>query len=1095
MVSVCHSTRQDFDFALGDVGNVFLLRLIDLTSLPENWRPDPAETPTQGIDMSTCGALNQKPSSFCNEHTTLKDHGKVCDHLGDEHVHLQRKERDLILIGKFSDKIRKTRNAFAHGVDVSISEVLNCYQKFKGFFSTGAGKAHTNRHRFVQSADSSMDILKPFSRQSSQLNTVCLQASENATFKSSRLLLSVQRELVGREDILKRLTILMTPPMSVESTEPHSTPRWPRVLLHGPPGIGKTAVVRELSCRLQTSHSHQHSFQATTEMTLLADINLFLKLEMGDKMQASSASVQPAFKEFLSETEKTFLLIFEDVREPGMVMSLLPTNNHCAVFTSPTELSWRELNYIPSTVSAFALEGLGEEDSLRLVAQVLNDNGCKELYNEIRRKGAEEKHFRNFLSKHMLGVPLAVRLVAFQVCCGKKLPIDFSLMIKDNSEASMQRLSTDEKAAGRVHVRGFYHLVRYALGGISKNDAAMTVCFVLSIFTCSGPTLFFLEKLVQRLNFASRDEVCVCLETLMKTGLVTKLGEIYSMHQVVQSHVRAIVSSSFKEVKESVIASLLQTFKSETILSTRTTLSDKREPHTIVTDRCCFSGQRSGHGDWQCIELLAGSVISDFLDKADSLQLSWKERNTCLRCLRWCYEHGLAGDELVSRVSEIARSQFMKYNQGTIAEHVLAFENDDEICETLLANWTYLDLPFSRICSDITRQIEAKKSTELIKLLHCGARALILTKQHGSVPSLFRHFDFPVESLLGRFEATANECFSSCALICVEALSACKEFLTAQRLLRNVIRAWLPQSKMLTIECHEEIVRAALRIGRDLSDNARFGEALELYDQAYSICNIDSYSQHSPDLALYSCYQASHILIPGCNHNPTAIDRYAKMWLNRALHFAKTLPKLSMPVLENLFGFLVQLSFAGVFGASTYGESSSLAIDAGNRLQVIFTSLLLERTTSISKFRLDDALALLLLAAGRVERQSDLDMESVSRLCGKLAQTVSPIPATSASLLLHVHRLAHLWLKFTVIDKCTTEALVALMFHLSNPQAKEFNPNPLSRTKPQETRNVAEPDPGVIRGVIDVLAKELVACGKISHAKVVQEAFRRWPPT
>ena len=250
------------------------------------------------------------------------------------------------------------------------------------------------------------------------------------------------------------------------------------------------------------------------------------------------------------------------------------------------------------------------------------------------------EHLRRFLSVDMMGLPLAVRLVAFQISQdGFSSSTNLSAAMIEQ-KISEKRSRVDEKAAGRIHVRGFYHVVRYAITNMSNDRKALVVSFALSVFKCCGTPLPFLELLLHRLCLTSA-EVYACLVTLMKKGLVTLLGEDYSMHQVVQSHVRMIVSSSFKEVKDSVVSALLQIFKNGTVLSTRMRLSEKADRFSSMPTRRCFSAQHNfvcSDFVTECDELTLASVITDFLDKADSLHLTWKERNTCLNCLLWCYK-------------------------------------------------------------------------------------------------------------------------------------------------------------------------------------------------------------------------------------------------------------------------------------------------------------------------------------------------------------------------------------------------------------------------------------------------------------------------
>ena len=582
---------QEFCFTAVDVSNVLLLRFYNPVTSQSDEKLLSAEkehtNEHAGASKSACEVHLNSSAHILGD--TQVDTESLHDSSHFQNLRkseVSDKDRGYLLPKKISDRLQKRRNALAHGGDATILDVLKCFQEVKHYLCSSSKKLQNHHRKYLQGVEISIDILKNVP---TLLNTMRLMLEPQTAARSSRLLLSVPRELIGREDMLKQLIRLMTPPKSVESTGPHSTTRWPRVLLHGPPGIGKTAVVRELSRQLEKSHLHQHSFQATTEMTLLADINVFFTLEMGDKIEVSP-SVQPRFKDYLFQTKKTFLLVFEDVCDPQLIMSLLPMNSQCVVFTSSSDLSWEKQGFIPEQVDSLSLEGLSEEDSFRLVAHILTSNGHKELFINICRRAAEKECLRSFVFKNMLGLPLAVRLVGFQLCYNKGCSMDFADVSKLGS--SRERSSVDEKAAGRVHVRGFHYVVRHALEGISNGMKSLMVCFLLSILKWGETPTYFLEGLLKRLNLTS-DQICVSMESLMKTGLVTRLGEDYSMHQVVQSHVRTIVSSSFPKVKESIVASLLQTLKSETILSTRMTLSERAATlSSVIKTNGIFGGKK-----------------------------------------------------------------------------------------------------------------------------------------------------------------------------------------------------------------------------------------------------------------------------------------------------------------------------------------------------------------------------------------------------------------------------------------------------------------------------------------------------------------------
>ena len=1099
--STCAQPRH-YRLSMNDISNVLLLRLFSLTSEPNPMASNDEPKSISyhdAVQPTTCdGTL-----TMCHqEHCTHKDTAKqvlASDSLVQRHRSQTRGNRDKYLLPKrLFDKIKKKRNTLAHGGEVMMPEVLNLFQKIERFIYSDSGSSRMDQEDHLclrKSIDESVSILKSAMVNSfvMTVNTVFHTASITTSETQRRLFLSAQPKLIGREGLLKRLAIAMVPPRLVDSRSSNVILPWPRLLLHGEPGIGKTAVVRELCRRLEKSHPHQGSFQATTEATLTADIRLFLKMEMQEKTDASPAFLRSLFKDHLHQTTKSFLLVFEDVSDPCMVIPLLSKTNHYVIFTSSTDLSWRENGFIPDEVTGIRLDGLGEEESMLLVAQTLTDNGCKQLWDSISRKSAEMEHLRSFISKDMTGLPLAVRLVAFQLCQGNSTSNHLSEVIKEAS--SEQRSVVDEKAAGRVHVRGFYHVVRYAVVGMSSDKKKLIVCFALSILKLSWPSPLFLEVVFERLKFKP-DQIHGCLQTLMKAGLVTKLKEEYCMHQVVQSHVKMIIPSLFKEVRDVVVNALLYAFNSETILSTRVPLNERTKPFASTAGRSCISFQHAAHREYQCIELVIGGAITDFLEEAEHIKLTWKERNACRNCLLWCYEHSLTSTQLLGRVVNIGRRDFTRF-QGEIESFDFDIEDDDTVRRILFARWTFGYCNLTQVCSDISKLVRRKRweGAQLVSLLCCGGKALLTTRQHGSTEELFARFGLTVSDLVGKFETERNEIFCSAALVVTVAFCKCRQFIKVWTVLFDIICVWLPMSKTFTIDCQEEIIRTIIRVCTDLWFEAKHDKVLEMCTVAYTVCSINGYSCHLPDLALLICNLASQSLAQGRQFDPKTTSVQGNIWLHRALFLAETKPQLSSAALEFLLEMYAHLLNASAFRSRVPDETSLLAENAGARFLQTFVSLHLCQS-SISVIRLDTTTALLLLVSTKVANVSDLDTESIVFHCRNLAQCVSSIPVSVETLHSELFLFCVLFSMMSKFSKCFVQVLAIVLFqHFFNHghRVETRHLHLFSRTKDGSKSRDDVPDPAVVKTTIDIFIKELMMCGKRSHAKVVQEAFRLWP--
>ena len=1089
---------HNYHLSMNDISNVLLLRLFSLTSEP-NPMASNDESKSIGchdaVQPTTCYlALTTCHQGHCTHKNTAKQTLSSDDLVQHNGSQTSRNRGKYLLPKRLFDKIKKKRNTLAHGGEVMIPEVLNLFQKVERFIYSSSGSSRMDQELHLclrQSFDDSVSILKSAMINSvdTAANVVLHTASITTSETQRRLFSSVPPKLIGREGILKQLAIAMAHSTLGDSKSSNLTLPWPRLLLHGEPGIGKTAVVRELSRRLEKSHPHQGSFQATNEATLTADIRLFLKMEMQEKTDhASPAFLCSAFKDYLHQTTKSFLLVFEDVGDPCLVTPLISESNHSIIFTSPNNLSWRENGFIPGEVTGIRLDRLGEEDSMLLLAQTLIDNGCKQLWDSISRTSAEIEHLRSFLSKDMAGLPLAVRLVAFQLCQDNSMSTLLSKVIKEAS--SEQRSIADEKAAGRVHVRGFYHVVRYAVLGMSNDKYKLIVCFALSILKLSWPSSLFLELVLERLNYTS-DQIHGCLQALMKTGLVTKFEEEYCMHQVVQSHIRAIITSLFKEVRDVVVNALLCAFNNTTILSTRVPLHKSTNQFVGMSVQSCISFQHRAYREYQCNELVIGGAITDFLDQAESIKLTWKERIACRSCLLWCYEHSFTCLDLLSSVVDKERDDFTRF-QGEIEACDIAFEDDDTVRSILFSRWTFGCCSLAQVCSDISKQVCGKQSDDakLVALLCCGGKALVTTKQHASTEDLFMRFGLTVNDLVSKFETERNEIFCSAALVITLAFGKCKQFIKARTFIFDIIRVWLPMSKAFSIDCHEEIIRTIIRVCTDLWIEAKHDQVLEMYSVAYTVCLIDGYSCNRPDLALFICHLASHSFAQGCQFDPKTISVQGNVWLHRALFLVEIKPQQNTAALECLLGTYVQIVNASTctFGRRVLDETSLLAEHAGARLLPAFACLL-KGQSSISVLCLDNVIAVLILVSAKVASVSNLDTESVVLHCQKLARCVSPVPVSAEALHSEI-------LLLPEFDKCLLQVLATILLQYTvnhDQKVQTYQLDLFSRTEDCSESRDDKPDPAVIKTTIDIFTKELMLCGKRFHAKVVQEAFRLWP--
>ena len=434
-------------------------------------------------------------------------------------------------------KAVRLRNKLAHGKPVldsaqSYTEVKNCFHDtfflmstfdIDGNILTDLGLEDFQLRPFLMNNGKVVD--------SNQFVEVRIRPRITSTFnQSSRLMLSLPQEFIGQEHLLCKLQEMVTA-SQVDCLQGRTR----RILLHGPPGIGKTAVARKLSSRLANVFRKQYCFQASNEASLLADISIFLTTE------GLNGSGREQFRNALQQSKSCLLLIFEDVQNPEMIIPLLPSDKHCVIFTSCSDLIWRELHLIPRHVTSVEVKALTTNESICLIRGILDKAKKPELLSFFSSRCCLH-NFTSFLEEGLQNLPLAVRLLAFQLI-EKTFTMKSLIATKSNlknPDLPGERSTSDQRAAGRVHVRGFFHLINSALKNIPLKTRPSPLFLALAVLPASGVSVWLIEELVWQLSL-HRKETVELLKQLTKTGLITLSLENHTiaMHQVTQQHVRS----------------------------------------------------------------------------------------------------------------------------------------------------------------------------------------------------------------------------------------------------------------------------------------------------------------------------------------------------------------------------------------------------------------------------------------------------------------------------------------------------------------------------------------------------------------------------
>ena len=413
-------------------------------------------------------------------------------------------------------KMVRLRNKLAHGK--SVLDVKQDYTEVKNCFHDTLLLMSTFNNCFMEGTDLDDFKTQPFLLSngkvlhSEQVVNVMIRSALSCLtqLQSSRMMFSQPEEFIGQEHLLEEIEQMLTP--TANGTDEN---KCQRIVLHGPPGIGKTAIVRKLSSRLAGVFRKQYCFQASNEASLLVDISVFLSSE------GFKGSRRKNFKDALQQCESCLFLIFEDVQNPEMIVALLPSDMHCVIFTSYSDLAWRELGLIPKKVKSIQVKSLTTSESLFLIRGILKKARKLDLFTSLTN-GCHRKDIITFLEEGLQNLPLAVRLLAYQLI-EETFTIKSLISLKpflENREVGLpgKRSVPDQRAAGRVHIRGFFHLINSALESLPSNIQSSPLFFAFAILPFSL-SLQFLEQLSSHLCLEEKEAGNV-VKRLLQAGLI-----------------------------------------------------------------------------------------------------------------------------------------------------------------------------------------------------------------------------------------------------------------------------------------------------------------------------------------------------------------------------------------------------------------------------------------------------------------------------------------------------------------------------------------------------------------------------------------------
>ena len=284
--------------------------------------------------------------------------------------------------------VRRFRNNMAHLLNNPLEEtkrLLTALHRVRATLAKELGESAAFASQSARAHHGEQMLMredleyKPFNSLHRHMQVkVCLSKSV-ATSDKARLSDALPQLLIGRNKVLHDLAEMFT-----ASKTNKSIPSDPlRVLIHGPPGVGKTALVQALAYKLRSVFPRQYKFNAANTTALSTDIETFLKNEhLGNDEPADVKT-----KMNLLMSNLNVLLIFEDVSDPNSVWPLISSTKLCAIFTSSNDHLWLESNIRPCAVQDVPLRPLETKASILLVKTIVKRVAERPVFNELFKHG------------------------------------------------------------------------------------------------------------------------------------------------------------------------------------------------------------------------------------------------------------------------------------------------------------------------------------------------------------------------------------------------------------------------------------------------------------------------------------------------------------------------------------------------------------------------------------------------------------------------------------------------------------------------------------------------------------------------------------
>ena len=650
------------------------------------------------------------------------------------------------------------------------------------------------------------------------------------------------------------------------------------------------------------------------------------------------------------------------------------------------------------------------------------------------------------------------------------------------------RSEADKIAAGRVHARDFYHVMRHALTSLSNDTQSIILGYIVALTTWKAVPVWFVEEVWFQLGF-NRFELPAKINVLATLGLIQKDAEYLLIQPLLQNYLVASISCLYPKITKTAVTAVIAVIYKSTLCYQKKKLFEvavENVKPNFVLEGC----NEKSYLHRRFVEMHLERVTTRLLSHAGKLDLSIKDISLCLACLRWCQQRRCRKQS--KEVCPVLKPEML---QNKMAGETMDISMSDTDCtsiqetekwfESLKAYWSYFphEDQLRKILQDVDYYTSAPLLLDNNRLVQCGAAALL---SKGNFRQALHFFDIcgcNAENLVESFVYNGNETFASSALLCAIALINSGEFMRAKRILFQIVQIWRLRRKNCTLGLHEDILKAALELCESHRMSGRRREALELCNIAYFIGEVDTFSKSAPALLLNVCYQACKLL---AEESMDCCSR-DELWLHRLDRIVE-----SMPDIADKMDLILYRAWGRLLARPLLNPKVSATV-AGIVLKRLLSLRLKTRARVLGGIDLNEVIVPLLFVAGSLGKASDLDNNFLRLLCRKIANIAREREVHLENVLSKVEMLR----SFCSID--TANRVAILYSGASTFFQKLVKPNQALTEDPFIKKDVwsrfsaARPDPLATIEVLQILSEELKKCGKGDLVHGLHEALRFWP--